>query len=227
MGVALSAVSMVLRGERHPGQKFIKKMIDYFKFNTEQKAYFTALIRIQKKTNNDPRTTLALLREAKLIGSDCRNNPQLYLDWKAHALKESVKLKDFKNNPVWIEKKFHYRIDQESVRLILNQMIEEKILIRHDQKLEINIPKISSQDELNKNELFCAHKCQLKLVEDSFYCPKDQRTLKSTTICIRNKDIPKANELIRRFEEEIEKLSNHDQGDRIYQLNTYFFPLSD
>ncbi|MCB0367558.1 MAG: TIGR02147 family protein, partial [Bdellovibrionales bacterium] len=47
-----SALTMVVRGQRLPGPKFVEKLADYFDFSQSERDYFFDLVRLQKLTDN-------------------------------------------------------------------------------------------------------------------------------------------------------------------------------
>jgi len=56
--------------------------------------------------------------------------------------------------------------------------------------------------------------------------PVQKRSINGMTLTINIKDIPKAKELISKFQDELCKLMEADQGDSTYQGNVQFFPLT-
>jgi uncharacterized protein (TIGR02147 family) len=61
---ATTSLTMIINGQRHPGQDTINTFIQYFKFDEKQSEYFADLVRFEK-LKTDPRLYDLILKELK------------------------------------------------------------------------------------------------------------------------------------------------------------------
>ena len=229
-----STISMILNGKRLPSDELIEKFIDYFEFSTEQKKeYFRDLIQLKKYQEN-PRLSVLLMEklgqkhpsgEFHLLDAESFS---LISHWYHYAIREMTRLKHFKEDTEWIQKKLRFPVTHREIQNALKRLLDLGLLKRNElSNITYSEGKINTENDIAQEGLKRFHEQMLNHAQSSIRnVDVTQREIRGSTFTIQSKDLPKAKEWIRNFMNEFADYFNANEGDDIYQLNFQLFPLT-
>lgn len=228
-----SALSMVLSGQRHPGEEFTDQLIDFFRFTSHQEKYFRLLVKLAK-VNGDEKKRIKILKE--LGKTNPRRNFHLLeadvfeavSNWYFFAIREMVQLKDFKENDSWISNRLNKAITPKEVKRAISIMLRLGLLKRdkNNQLIQIN-HQIETSADVPSEALKQFHEEMILLGQQAIRkIPLEQREVTSVTLNINPEKMIQAKQLIREFRIKFTELIEGNLGTETYQLNIQFFPLT-
>jgi uncharacterized protein (TIGR02147 family) len=215
-----SALTMVIKKDRHAGPKMVEKFISYFELGTDAENYFKELVRLNKVTKNDPKLLVMLTGNQ---GSSQSTKGDLVFQWLAFAIREMSHLEDFKPEWDYILSRLRPHVEIPQVQLLLEKLVQRGILTS-DYKVTNKV--IAPEGEVNPTEVKNYHDSIMELAKEALPISPTKRTFTSSTISIASKDIEKAQKMIRDFQVEFGKQMEAKPGDDIYLFNMQFFPLT-
>lgn len=215
-----SALTMVIKKDRHAGPKMVEKFINYFEFGTDSESYFKELVRLNKLTKNDPKL-LVMLTENK--GSEQSTKGDLVFQWLAYTIREMSHLKGFKPEWDFILSRLRPHVEIAQIQELLEKLVQKEILTS-DYKVTNKV--IAPEGAINPDEVKSYHNSIMELAKGALPISPKERIFTSSTISVAKKDIDKAQKLIRDFQVEFGKLMEAKKGDEVYLFNMQFFPLT-
>lgn len=228
-----SALTMVVRGQRLPGPKFVEKLADYFDFSQSERDYFFDLVRLQKLTDN-PRLSVLLMEkmEKKSLynGYSLLDSKTFFAtsNWYHFAIRELVRLPEFQENPYWIAGRLQVRIAPEVAMETLTSLLELGLIYRDSLgRLRVSASNVETTSEVVDEGIKRFHEQMMENAKKSVReVSIDRRAIKGVTLAFSERQIERAKELINEFEDKFLDLLDDERGDGIYQLNIQFFPLT-
>lgn len=229
-----TAITMVINGQRHPGEKLIQKLVDYFNFEPNESAYFQNLVHLAK---NDDQSHLKSILKKELI-SIAKRKPLKAMDYKKFefisnwyflAIRQLTRLKCFKATPGAIKKALRFEIPEEQVQQALDTMkYLGMVTLNKEGEASASDGVISTGNDIARDAIKIYHQQNLEMASSALTSFKvKEREFTSLTLPIKKSNIPKAKELIRRFIDEFDEIIEDESGDSVYQLNLQFFPVAE
>src|SRR3989338_4374825 len=132
-----AALTMIINGQRHPGNKALDLFQKYFDFSQNESEYFSDLVRL-KKIKNDARLSILLMEKMsqyhpdgkfKLLDQDTFNAISY---WYYYAIREMTQLSDFKEDPQWIVKKLNFKVTPLQVKKAIQTLLKLNLLERDE-----------------------------------------------------------------------------------------------
>ncbi len=215
MGLSSGAISEVLSGKRALSHQMKLKIAARLHLSPKEEIDFFQI----ESTESD---TSAQQGYVEL------SNDQFHLisDWWHFALLNLIHTKGFKPQLNWFSK----RIDVS--REVLSEAWDRLIRLGFAEKNSSGayvkkFPQLASSDELLNLSVRKSHLEDLKLAERSLLdLPIEIRDHTSFTLTVNKKDIKKAKEMIRVFQDQFGKKIETIPGEEVYRLNIAFFPLT-
>lgn len=149
----------------------------------------------------------------------------LISDWWHFAILNLTKTKGFKPLPSWISERLglSMKVTQEA----WDRLFRLGHLKKTGSKVLREYPRIESSDDLLNLSVQKAHLEDLQLMEQSLrQVPIHLRDHTSMTIVMNKKDMARAKELIRLFQDNFSDTIEAKSGDEVYRLSMSLFPLS-
>lgn len=229
MGLSsVSAITMIINGQRHAGKGIQDKICQYFKFQEKEERYFRELVKIQKSAKDDPSYVVLMLeqsQEIKELKGTTEDKIQLVFNWASYAIREITQLKEFKNDPEWISKRLKNKISPDMISVIIKQMIQEGVLSDEDGKLRPTNHIVPKQ-EINREHARQYHTDQMENGKEAFDVPFTERAFHGSTLTVKKENLAEMKDFIRDFQIKFSEKFEANPGDEVYQLNLQFFPLS-
>lgn len=223
---SVSGLTMIIKGQRHPGPALIDKLINNLELNKKEADFFLTLVNAKKNAKGDDDTFKAIVEKRTYDVS--RKERQVEFKWEMALLREMLKWEDFKALKDLPKDKLVYK-SQEGYDSIIKEMESAKILTKKKSKLYLN-SEYTPQYKLDMSQFVPLHKEICELSSDSYYRPKEERMLEHFLINVKKEDLSKAREKIKKFIDEFtEEFDNEDGNSKDYQiftLSTLFFPFT-
>lgn len=215
-----SALTMVIKKDRHAGPKMVEKFITYFDLSTDSQNYFKELVRLNKVTKSDPKLLVMLTGNQ---GSSQSTKGDLVFQWLAFAIREMSHLEDFRPKWDYILSRLRPKVEIPQVQLLLEKLVQKGILTS-DYKVTNKV--IAPEGDVNPIEVKNYHNSIMELAKEALSISPTERIFTSSTISVAKKDIAKAQKMIRDFQVEFGKEMEAKPGDDVYLLNMQLFPLT-
>jgi len=149
----------------------------------------------------------------------------LISDWWHFAMLNLIKTKGFKASTSWIAKRLG--ISQKISDDAWDRLFRLGHLKKTGGKVTREYPRIQTSDGIVNMSVRKAHLEDTRLIEKSIEeVHIDLRDHSSMTIVINKKDIKKAKEMIRVFQDKFVSELEVNPGDEVYRLSVSLFPLS-
>ena len=229
-----SSLLKIINGQRDAGPKIRKKLIEYYKFQDDEKEYFEDLIQLSK-VSGDSRLSLAIMdkmkkvspyKEFKLIDEKTFS---LVSRWWYFAIRQMVKLKGYQHDSNWIAKKLLCKVTPTEVKNAI-ETLHKLQLISIDQKTN-NVNFVENQirttDDLTSEAIKQHHEGMLDNAKKSLRITNvEEREIRAQSLVIRKEDLPKAKEFIRECLNKFTDKFEVENGDEVYQMQVQLFPLT-
>jgi len=227
-----STLTMILNGSRDPGAEVLEKLVKYFKFKKNEEEYFKDLVRLEK-IKNDPRLSILLMEKVgkyhpagkfKLLDF---SSFEMISSWKAYAVREMVLLEEFTANPYWIAEKLAFKITVPEVKKYIDILIQLNLLTKiEDGSLKQVETRVTTDDDISNEALKRFHESNIDNAKKAVRLfNTSERYMGGTVFTTKKKNLEKAKEVIRRFEDEMLELFEQE-GDATVMLNIQLFPLT-
>lgn len=215
-----SALTMVIKKDRHAGPKMVDKFIQYFEFSLDSEKYFIELVRLNKMTKSDPKL-LVMLTGNK--GSNQSTSGDLVFQWLAYTIREMSHLEGFKPEWDYILSRLRPKVEISQIQELLEKLVQKEILTN---EYKVTNKVIAPEGSIEPEEVKSYHNSIMELAKEALPVPAEERIFTSSTISIAKKDIDKAKKLVRDFQVEFGKLMESVPGDEVYLFNMQLFPLT-
>jgi uncharacterized protein (TIGR02147 family) len=228
-----STLIMILNGQRHPGPRLVENLCRHFKLGKEDAAYFRDLVRLAK-ARSDVQLSLGLLKqlEQRHPGRGFRLLDQdsflAISNWYCYAIRELVGLKGFREDAAWISRQLQFPVSAERVEDAIATLLRLGLLARNSRgRLIATSQHLDTKSDQGDAGLRRYHEQILAQAAQSLSTlPSREREVSGGCFAIRERDLPRAKELIRSFQIELcNELESRD-GDRVYQIEVAFYPLT-
>ncbi len=228
-----SGLVMIVNGQRHPGPKLVRKLTEHFKLSRIESEFLSDLIEIQKAQKSARRCMSLIDRvQGRLPSIAVRVMDEqrfgMISHWYNYAIRELVNLKDFREDLRWICRRLGTTVPKNVIRDSIYQLLDFGLLSRNRQgKLIYSGGHVRSTDDVRTDGLRMYHGQILDLAKESIESVSvDVREVSGGCFAVSNKSLPRAKELIRKFQQDICELLEDKAGDEVYQLEVAFFPLT-
>lgn len=231
-----SSLTKILNGQRNPGEAINGKIINAFKFNSEEESYYRDLVRLKKEKSIFKKNEI--LEELKRKS----NNESFYTldiaqfelisNWHSYALREAVRLKDFKLCPAWIKSRFSLNSTSQYIEQIYENLSNLKLIKvseeGNEKKVSILRNRYTPPLDFPSEAIKAFHEGAItRGIKALYKTPVEKRHICSSTIAITKEKIPEAKKLIDEFQDRLSALIESDSADEVYMFNMQFFPLSE
>ncbi|MBO9668322.1 MAG: TIGR02147 family protein [Bdellovibrio sp.] len=214
LGLSSGALSEILKGKRLLTSQVKKKLANKLHLSPlEQLDFF------EKETPQ-------LLAPAKLDYHRLTNDQfQMIAEWPHYAILNLIKTKGFKPSVSWIARRLNLsaRVAQET----WERLFRLNHLKQQGQKVQREYPRLDTSDNVINLSVRKAHLEDLKLMENSLLnTPVELRDHTSMTLVMNKKDLKKAKELIRLFQDKFSEEIECNPAEEVYRLSISLFPLT-
>ena len=228
-----SSLTKVINGERNPGENISNRLIQYFRFDSEEERHFRDLVSFQKlkkhpEVNAFLIQKLAAKKEAGGFAHVDEATFSTLSEWYYFAVREMVNLDTFLEDPNWISQTLQFSVAPLEIRKAISKLIQVGLLKRDAKdRLQLADARIDTTNDVASEAIKRYHEQSLENAKTAIRTvPVDHREFTSTTLVIDPKDLPAAKEMIRKFREFFGRSMEKKKGERVYQLEMALFPVT-
>lgn len=217
-----SATNEILKGQRKVSRELAEKIALRLQLDPTERAELLKHFPEKMKKSQLRKDSDELNAALKLSSEQFA----LISDWIHFAILSLMKTKDFKEDYSWIAARFG--VSEHVVKKAVMRMLSIN-LIKRDKNgvLKRTSTKINTTDDLKDLSLQKAHMADMELAKEKI---QDlDVNLRDFSFLIFNgnpKYLAKAKEILRRTQDDLEKLMDQDEANVVYKLCTYLFPLT-
>lgn len=219
-GIAPGTMSLIMLGKRNVSHKLARKISDNLMLDPQKRseimASYPGQLKRKKQLSQQTQNYLQINRDQfNLIG-----------DWHFFAILSLINLKTFRDDIKWISKRLS--LSQHKVKQSLETLKRLGMITEENGKLRRSASKYRTTDDVANLALRKSHFQNLELANKSL--EKDSvkdRDFSWITFNMKKENMPKAKELIRKFQDDFMDLVEDEQdGDEVFRMAIQLFQLS-
>ncbi len=230
--MASGLLPMVLNGKRALSSKAFGKIIPLLGLKPDEKNYLVSLREVDEAGSVvDRHEALQRIQKSKQYRGANPKEVEVcqYLShWYLVAIREMVALKDFKEEPKWIQARLRYSVSIKEVERALHFLVESGFLYRDEEgQLQQANKNIECLGQVYSLSLAQFHKQMMMLASNSLdRTPKEARNITGHTFAV-----PKSRwkEVVLLLEETLKKVSQmegKENNEEVYHVILGAFPLT-
>lgn len=232
-----ASLTMVLNGQRQPGEKLLERFIQYFDFKEDEREYFLDLARLYRH-KDDPRMANYFksqleTRKNKFSQKTIQVIPlslfHVIAKWPYFAIREMTQLKGFKECAEWIKDRLKFKLSKEDVSKVLQDLFSQGLIEKDKDGLIRPSPNSIDTPQDMRSEIGKEfHSQMFELAQKAMHEvePKDREYF-SMTLTLKKERMGEFKEYLRKFQNDFCNIAEESQGSATYQLNLQFFPLAE
>ena len=220
LGLQPSATNEILKGQRKISKNMAEKIA--VKLNLDPTERSNLLTGFQENTASE-NSSVTKIKAARRLKED---EFKLVSDWVHFAILSLINVKNFSSDLNWMAE-----------RLGVESVVVRKALIRLQHLKLIHIAeagKITRTDVSirTSDDILCQSLQQMHLTDMEIAAKKikevsvDERDFSNLTFYGSPENLPRAKEIIRKAQNELESLMENAGGNEVYRFCTYLFPLT-
>jgi uncharacterized protein (TIGR02147 family) len=228
LSISAAFLSMIIKGKRNLDENIMLELAEIFKLNNQEKSFFGSLL-ILNDSDDQTERSKAYKKLTKFKKFKKLNDEELithkYLDkWYYVAIREMSFLKDFKEDPKWIQNRLRVKIKAEEIKKALKFLKENKMLGQERSHLDCS-------EGIYKLSLSKFHKQMFQVSGDSIEdIPREERQILGFTKSLNKKGQEKAKAIIEKALRELEAITDTDQSKddekELYHFHLVNIPLT-
>lgn len=232
-GVSVSYLTMMTQRKRPITDKLFRKIAPCLKLDRLELRTLERLIELSRSTTTEAKTTA--LHKLQNLKSYREANPA---EWEVHrylsnwlnvAVREVIQLKDFKNDPSWIQERLVEKIPPDEITQAMDLLIKLGLVdLEGGQQMVISKRTLQCHDEIFRISLGCFHAQMLELAAKSITnTSRENRVILGSTIGLPKEKTGELFEMIRDFQKKLEQWAEPFKDiDEIYHFEAAAFPLT-
>ena len=231
---ATTSITMVLNGQRNPGERLTNSLIRYFKFAPEENTYFLNLVELSKASGQGH---LKSILQQEILNLAQRKiptplDPQLFRlisNWYFVVIRQIARIGKLSSNYEELQEKLLFPVSKIDLKEAISTLLKVGLLkMGPSNEYFIVDEQITTESDVARESHKTFHEQMINLAKTSIRTtPVLEREITGLTLPIAKKDLPKAKELIKKFIDDFDTLIEDTKGDSIYQLNLQLFPVAE
>lgn len=215
-GVAPGTLSLVMLGKRNVSYKLARKIADNLMLDPQERSEILSE-HIQKDFEKPKTNTYLQLSKDQF---------NLISEWRYFALLNLVKLKSFVNKTSWVANRLG--LSEAKTKETVETLKRLEMLKEEKGTLKRSVSKYRTTDDVASIALKKSHFQNLELAQESLNKDEvDQRDFTWITFNMKKDNMPKAKELIRKFQDDfMELVEDEQEGDDVYRMAMQLFKLT-
>lgn len=227
-------LKLIMDGDRNLSLEGIHKFARAFKLSKPESNFFEALVLFgQAKSAEEKNRYYERIIQSKSYNEVKKLEANQYVyfsNWHYVALRELVKLKGFREDPQWINRKLDTRFSHEEIQKAFNLLIALNLLHRDEgNHLRQTEEKLTTSPEISSLAVLNFHREMIRKASDSLEKSKtDHRDVSTLTIGLSKSQYDQIRERINQFRREIHAIATESRDpEAVYQINFQLFNLSE
>jgi uncharacterized protein (TIGR02147 family) len=228
LSISAAFLSMIVKGKRNLDENIMIELSNFFKLNNQELSFFGSLL-ILNDCDDQKERSLAYKKLTRFKEFKKLNDEELithkYLDkWYYVAIREMSFLKDFKEDPRWIQKRLRVKIKAEEIKKAL-------LFLKDNNMLGQERGHLDCSEGIYKLSLSKFHKQMFKVSGDSIEdIPREERQILGFTKSLNKKGQERAKAIIEKALKDLEAISDLDQSQddekELYHFHLVNIPLT-
>lgn len=222
-----SALSEILNGKRRISKKIATRVLERLNFAPSETDRLIQSIEDKTPASyNGPQKKAALELKRKVDFLQLSNDQfNMIGEWQHFALLSLIETKNFKSDHGWMAQRLGLTVTQ--TQNTLERLIRLGFVLKKNGKYTTNKQALLTSDNIPNQAVRKSHYADLKLAEKALdECPVELRDFTANTVSVNTKQLDKAKDLIRRFQDELTLLLEEGTCDEVYKFTFYLYPLT-
>lgn len=227
-------LKLVAEGERNLSYEAIQKFAKGLKLAKAEAQFFEVLVLFnqaksieEKNRHYEKITQFKNYNTAKPLEI---SQYAYFSNWYFIALRELVTLKNFREDPKWINHKLKTRFHPEEIKKAIQILLDLKLLYRDEKKrLCQTIEQITITQEMGMLAISNFYREMLQKANAAIEeANPEYRDISALTIAISKEEMMRIRERLTQFRREVHAIASGSKNrEAVYQLNLQFFNLSE
>lgn len=226
-------LKLIIDGKRNLSDDSINRFSIFFKFNKQEKNYFSKLVHFnQAKSPLDKKNFAQDLLKTTVFR---RLNPlskdqfEYYAKWYHVAIRELLATKKIKLDAKEISKLLTPQISVADAEDALECLLRLNLIKRKDNRFIQTVELISTGDEVSSTAVAEHHRQMFQLASQSIdTIDRSSRDISGVTVSLSSDSINELKLMIQKFRKDVLELSEREKDKQsVYQLSIQMFPLSE
>jgi uncharacterized protein (TIGR02147 family) len=224
----------ILKGKKEIKDKFFDAFSDYAKLTKSERMYFQALVSKSKESNDERLCMFELLIEElrpsnknKPVPINYEDDLDIFTDWIYTAILSLSELKEFELTVENIKSSLVAKIETERIENALFQLFQYGLLRLNDEgKVEKRFLRTTTKRGLKLKDIESYYSMICDLAKESLEIESSRIEFNMFSFPIDEKNIPLAKEIICKCRNQLSRLSEDGDPNKVYQANLSLFPLT-
>jgi uncharacterized protein (TIGR02147 family) len=223
LNVNPSTLTRVLAGERRVSRPLAERLCERLCLDPQERSEVIGGFPQKKKYH---KAGLAGDNKAQDYLQLTADQFRLVCEWYHYGILSLLKTKGFQNDPEWMAERLGISVREVSAALARMERLEMIQKGLNGEWIRLH-PRIRTTDDVLNLSLQRAHRQNLELGREALtHVPVELRDFTAITMPTNPDLIPKAKELIRKFQEELSALLESEPGTEVYKFCTQLIPLT-
>jgi uncharacterized protein (TIGR02147 family) len=231
--LAVGYLPMVLSGKRNLTVKSLEALRKILKLKADEIAYLKYMMELNDSDNREDKLEL-VKKMQKFHKYEDENSKELeaykYLTkWHYVAIREMILLKDFKNDPEWIQERLSFAVTPKDIGEALEFLLEHGFIEKAGRgKFQVKDKMLDCFDGIYRLSLGEFYKQVFSLaIEAIDKVPRNERLLLGHTFAVSENSFDKVTAVLNEALTKIRAIEEADsEKDRVYQVSFTAFPLT-
>lgn len=226
-------LKLVMEGKRNLSAEGILKFARAFKLNKEETHFFETLVHFDQAQKAEEKNfyyeRILQSRTYQDIHALEAHQYAYFSNWIFVALRELVALKNFQEDPKWVNRKLGTKLHPEEIKRGFQILQELRLLVREQGQLKQTEEKITITPEMGSLALVNFHREMLRKASESLEKSRTlHRDISALTVPVSKKQYERIKERIQQFRREIHAIASEvGEKEAVYQVNFQLFNLSE
>lgn len=218
------ATNEILKGERRVSRKIAEKIAEKLLLDPTERADLLKDFpeKMKRKSKFNPNRNGIELEAMKLSSEQY----SYVSEWLHFAILSLMNTESFKPDAVWIAERFGVTANE--VSKAIDRMIKIDLITRNENgELLRTSSRTNTTDDVLNLSLQKAHMSDMEMAKEKIQTvPVDQRDFSFLIFNANPKYLPRAKEILRKAQDELEEIMDQDEAKEVYKVCTYLYPLT-
>jgi uncharacterized protein (TIGR02147 family) len=223
----------VLKRKKSLKDKMAARIADHIKIDHSERMYYNALVSKSQITNLEKEKMYDLLMN-DLSPTSCdeftsfrSDKLDIFSHWIYMAILSLSELPSFKLSVENIKEKLIEDIDATKIDKAMLELFSYGLLVTDEKGLiKKSHLRTATRSDIKHDGVHVYYALVCDLAKKAISTPLELREFNTFSFPINSKDIPLAKEIMRKCRNNLSKLSESSECDKIYQANLLLFPLT-
>jgi uncharacterized protein (TIGR02147 family) len=224
IGMQPGATNEILKGERRVSRKIAEKIAEKLQLDPTERMDLLKDFPEKMKRNSKfyPDRNGKELEAMKLTSEQFSH----VAEWIHFAILSLMNTSCFKSDLTWIADRFG--VTTIDVDTAIERMIKIGLIFRENNgELTRTSSRTNTTDDVLNLSLQKAHMSDMEMAKEKIQnVPVDQRDFSFLIFNANPKYLPRAKEILRKAQDDLEEIMDQDEAHEVYKVCTYLYPLS-